>query len=84
MKARLTLDKAGRIVIPKPWRDEMRLGPGDELQLDRANECLILRPVRETIPIRKEDGVWVYRSGRPAKNVSLRSLILQDRETRSR
>ncbi len=26
---RLTLDKAGRVVLPKPVRDELQLSPGD-------------------------------------------------------
>ncbi len=84
MTARLTVDKAGRIVIPKPLRDELRLDPGDALQLESEDDRIILRPVREAIPIRKEDGVWVYRSGRLAKDVSIRALILQDREAKPR
>ena len=84
MTTRLTVDKAGRIVIPKPLRDELRLEPGDGLQLERDGDRIILRPVREAIPIRKEHGVWVYRSGRSAKDVSIRTLILQDRENHLR
>ena len=30
---RVTLDKAGRIVLPKLVRDELRLSPGDTLDL---------------------------------------------------
>jgi AbrB family looped-hinge helix DNA binding protein len=82
MKAYLTVDKAGRIVIPKPLRDELGLEPGDPLQLEGEHDRIVLRPVRESIPIRKEDGVWVYRSGRPATGVSIRALLVQDREGR--
>ena len=31
MNGRLTLDSAGRVVIPKGLRDALHLGPGDEL-----------------------------------------------------
>jgi len=31
---RLVLDKAGRVVLPKPLRDELQLAPGDDLQQD--------------------------------------------------
>jgi AbrB family looped-hinge helix DNA binding protein len=38
MTTKLTLDKAGRVVIPKPLRDELNLEPGDALQLEAEGE----------------------------------------------
>ena len=64
MTTNLTLDKAGRIVIPKPLRDELHLGPGDTLQLEAEGEQIILRPARGTMPLQKR-GIWVYRTGQP-------------------
>ncbi len=81
MTAKLILDKAGRVVIPKPLRERPHLAPGDALQLDTAGEQIMLRPVRSEVPIRKEDGVWVFRSGKPVQ-VSIRQLILEGREER--
>jgi AbrB family looped-hinge helix DNA binding protein len=63
MIAKLTLDKAGRVVIPKPLRDELHLAPGDVLQLDSEGDQIILRPLRGTMPLQKERGIWVFRSG---------------------
>lgn len=34
MNMTVTIDKTGRIVIPKQVRDQMRLEPGDALALD--------------------------------------------------
>ena len=65
MTTRLTLDKAGRVVLPKPLRDELLLCPGDTLELESQGEQIMLRPVRGATPLRKERGVWVYRTGRP-------------------
>ena len=65
MNARLTLDSAGRVVIPKGLRDALHLKPGDELDLEAAGEEITLRPVRETTPITKEQGVWVFQIGKP-------------------
>lgn len=62
---KLTIDKAGRIVLPKPVRDELQLSPGDALQLDTNGEEVTLRPVRENPPLRKKRGVWVYSAGEP-------------------
>jgi len=65
MITKLTIDKAGRIVLPKPVRDQLQLSPGDALQLDSSTEKITLRPVRKNAPLRKKRGVWVYSAGEP-------------------
>jgi AbrB family looped-hinge helix DNA binding protein len=68
MHVRLTIDKAGRIVIPKPLREELHLEPGDDLELESAGEEITLRPVRGTGPLTQEHGVWVFRThGKPGQ-----------------
>ena len=62
---KLTIDKAGRIVLPKPVRDQLQLLPGDALQLDSSGETITLRPLRENASLRKKRGVWVYSTGEP-------------------
>jgi AbrB family looped-hinge helix DNA binding protein len=58
-----TLDGAGRVVIPKALRDELGLAPGDALSVQSDGEQVVLRPVRSASTVRKEKGVWVFRSG---------------------
>jgi AbrB family looped-hinge helix DNA binding protein len=65
MNDRLTLDKAGRIVLPKPLRDELRLEAGDTLDLECTGDKITLRPTRGNAQLRKKHGIWVYRSGEP-------------------
>jgi AbrB family looped-hinge helix DNA binding protein len=65
MTTRLTIDGAGRVVIPKPLRDELDLAPGDTLELETAGESITLRPTRGAVPLTKERGVWVFRTGHP-------------------
>jgi AbrB family looped-hinge helix DNA binding protein len=65
MSIRLTIDGAGRVVIPKPLRDELDLAPGDTLELETAGESITLRPTRGAGPLAKEKGVWVFRTGHP-------------------
>lgn len=60
---KLTLDSAGRVVIPKPVRDELHLQAGDALEIETYGEDITLRPVRGHAQLRKKSGVWVYRSG---------------------
>lgn len=65
MVAKVTVDKAGRIILPKPLRMELQLEPGDTLEAETAGEEIILRPVRGFAALRKKRGVWVYRAGEP-------------------
>jgi AbrB family looped-hinge helix DNA binding protein len=65
MITKLTLDKAGRVVLPKPLRDELQLSPGDALEVESQGEEITLRPVRGNAPLRKKNGIWVYRVGEP-------------------
>jgi AbrB family looped-hinge helix DNA binding protein len=64
MNVRVTLDRNGRVVIPKPLRDHLRLEPGDTLELEPAGEGVTMRPARSTTPLTKERGVWVFRTGK--------------------
>ncbi len=65
MNLKVTLDRAGRVVLPKAVRDEMRLSPGDVLDLMVKGDELSLRPRRGAKSLQKERGVWVFRSGKP-------------------
>ncbi len=65
MTSLLTVDKAGRVVLPKPVRDELQLRAGDSLELESSEDRIVLRPVRGTGPLRKKRGVWVFRAGEP-------------------
>ena len=65
MNSRVTLDRAGRVVLPKALRDEMRLSPGDVLDLTVKGDEVTLRPRRSATPLQKERGVWVFRTGEP-------------------
>ena len=82
MTTKLTLDRAGRVLIPKTLRQKLHLGPGDALQLDSEGERITLRPVRPKALLTKERGVWVYQG--EATHGSILDLIDHEREKRSR
>jgi AbrB family looped-hinge helix DNA binding protein len=84
MNTRLTIDSAGRVVLPKPLRDELALGPGDSLELESAGEQITLRPVRAVTPLSKEKGVWVFRTGQPLAASVTDSVLRDVREDRDR
>lgn len=83
MKTTLTVDKAGRVVLPKSVRDELQLAPGDTLQLETSGEQVTLRPLRGNAQLRKERGVWVFYAGEPLSDAVVektRQRILRERE----
>lgn len=82
MTDKLTLDKAGRIVLPKPLRDRLQLAAGDTLHLESEGERITLRPVRQNVMLKKELGVWVYQ-GEPT-DTSIIDFIDRERENRLR
>ena len=82
MTTKLSLDKAGRVVIPKGLRQQLHLSPGDTLQLESEGDAITLRPLRPEALLRKEHGVWVYQ-GEPA-HASIPDLIDREREKRLR
>ena len=84
MTTKISIDKAGRVVIPKRLRDELHLAAGDLLQLDSLGDSITLRPVQETAPLQKEQGFWVYRTGLPLRDLSIPEWIDKGREERDR
>ena len=84
MVTTLTIDKAGRIVLPKPVRDELQLSPGDSLEVDSSEDRVILRPVRGNGRIYKKQGVWVFDSGEPLGADVVNKTLRRVREERDR
>ena len=84
MNTRVTIDKAGRVVIPKGIRDELRLEAGDTLALESAGERVILRPLHNGTALQKERGVWVFRGGKPLSLDQANQIVRETRESRDR
>jgi AbrB family looped-hinge helix DNA binding protein len=77
MEGTTTIDKAGRVVIPKQVRDELRLAPGDTLVFASEGESVTLRPLHTSAPLQKERGVWVFR-GRKTLSLDEANQIVRD------
>ena len=77
----LTVDKGGRVVIPKSLRRGLRLQAGDKLAAEQQGDGMVLRPIRPAVALKKKYGIWVYGAG-GTQSVSSAELVEQDRERR--
>lgn len=84
MNAQITLDRAGRLVLPKALRDELHLSPGDTLDLSSKGDEVTLRPRRAATPLQRERGVWVLRTGKPLTGAETNEALRNIRDSRHR
>lgn len=55
-----TLDRFGRVVIPKKVRDDLGLKPGAVLEIEEVDEKIFLKPVHWEPYVVNKDGVLVF------------------------
>lgn len=84
MPVSVSLDKAGRVVIPKPLRDKLQLEAGDTLEVEAEGDSLTLRPKRSEADVRKKRGVWVFRTGEQISAAETEEALRRTREERER
>jgi AbrB family looped-hinge helix DNA binding protein len=84
MNTTVTIDKAGRVVIPKEIRDELRLEAGDTLELESEGERVTLRPVNTGPLLQRERGVWVFRGSKALSLDEANEIVSETRADRDR
>jgi len=55
-----TIDRFGRIVIPKDVRDDMGLEAGAVLQIEKEGEKIVLQPVQGEPQVIEKKGILVF------------------------
>lgn len=58
-----TIDRAGRIVVPKSLRERFNLVAGTELEIEVSGECLQLRKVGAEPALVRKKGILVHHGG---------------------
>ena len=83
MNATLSIDRSGRLVLPKPVREQLQLEPGESLEMESFEDHIVLRPVRGHATAYKNQGILVFRTG-PLKASVVEETIRKVRKERER
>jgi AbrB family looped-hinge helix DNA binding protein len=76
-----TLDRFGRILIPKKIREDLDLKPGTQIRIEETGQTIILKPVRGEPNLVLKNGVLVY-SGTPVGD--LETVLERHRKERAK
>ncbi len=78
------MDKAGRVVLPKPLRDQFNLVPGDKLRLSVEGNSFRLAPEDAGGQLVRKGSVLVFTGAfaEPLTTAKVNELIEQEREGR--
>jgi AbrB family looped-hinge helix DNA binding protein len=70
-----TVDDVGRIVLPKPLRDRLRLAPGTKVDVSEYGNGLHVAPVGRTARLKERDGRLVAAAETPVTDEDVLGLI---------
>lgn len=79
----ITIDRAGRVVVPKALRDRFNLTAGSELEIKAAGDGLKLRRVGTEASLVRKDGILVHH-GSARVTIDVGEFIRAEREARAR
>jgi AbrB family looped-hinge helix DNA binding protein len=79
----LKIDKAGRVILPKPVRDRLGLHAGSDLEIQETAEGVVLRPVGQRPSLVKKGSFWVH-TGEIPPGYDILKAVDEDREERMR
>jgi AbrB family looped-hinge helix DNA binding protein len=78
----VSLDAAGRIVLPKRLRDSLHLAPGESLIAEQRDDEIVIRRPTQAPGLIEDRGMLVYDNGAPPSSFDSVDWINRDRERR--
>jgi AbrB family looped-hinge helix DNA binding protein len=79
----LKMDKAGRVILPKPVRDRLGLHGGSDLEILETPEGVMLKPADRRPSLVKKGSFFVH-TGEIPPGYDILKAIDEDREERMR
>jgi AbrB family looped-hinge helix DNA binding protein len=79
----IKIDRAGRIVLPKPVRDRLGLRGGMNLEMTESSGELVLKPLTHRPSMVRVNGFWVHQGVAP-KGFDWNQFTEEQRQERHR
>ena len=79
----ITIDRTGRIVVPKSLRERFNRVAGTELEIEAGGDCLQLRRVDAGLALVRKKGILVHHGG-ARTDLHVAAFIRAERDSRSR
>jgi AbrB family looped-hinge helix DNA binding protein len=79
----LKMDKAGRVILPKPVRDRLGLHAGSDLEIKETQDGIVLTPAGRRPSLIRKGSFWVH-TGEIPHGYDILKAIDEDREERMR
>lgn len=79
----ITIDRAGRVVVPKSLRERFNLVAGTELEIVASGDCLQLRKASGEPALVRRRGILVHHGGARA-TLDVAAFIRAERDSRNR
>jgi AbrB family looped-hinge helix DNA binding protein len=80
----ITMDPAGRIVVPKAVREHFGLRGDSRLELEETADAIVLRPVERGAGLAKDEDGWLVFAGDPEVRINWDTIVDDMREERIR
>ena len=74
-----TIDKFGRVIIPKKFREHLGISFGTTLNISENGKQIVIEPVLDNEPVVNKDGILVFTGKLDDKKIN---LISNDRNRR--
>lgn len=78
-----TIDKAGRIIVPKALRERYNLREGTRIELEAAADGIHLKAAQEQPSLVRKSGVLVHH-GSDTSDIDVADFVNREREKRAR